>query len=231
MIVESYSDHMKGKKIALVVSGASLFKKGLGDLIESYDVVVRLNRALPINLSKASDIGERTDVLYNTLDGFPEAGGPIDGDLWRRSGVKYICSTYPKSEYFTYPERSAHLNSILPTRWIKDEVYYPIREYVKFRPNSGTTALMDILSHDIEKVHLFGLDFFRTLYDPRYLQSGDSKGAFERHLASNKRDRHDPDAQYKFFKHEVYPNDDRIEIDKYFKEILKDPKYDKMYFL
>jgi len=231
VIVESYGDYMKGKKVALVVSGASLFQKGLGDLIESYDVVVRLNRALPVDPNKISDIGQRTDVLYNTLDGFPDAGGPIDGDLWKNNGVKYVCSTYPKSEYFTYPEKSSHLNSILPTIWIKDEVYYPIREYVKFRPNSGTTALMDILSHDIAKVHLFGLDFFRTLYDPKYLQSGGSKEEFERHLATNKKDRHDPDSQYKFFKYEVYPNDDRIEIDDYFKEILNDPRYDKMYFL
>tara|TARA_R110000796_G_scaffold252610_1_gene388679 strand:- start:1018 stop:1713 length:696 start_codon:yes stop_codon:yes gene_type:complete len=231
MIVESYRDYMKGKRVALVVSGASLFEKGLGDLIESYDVVVRLNRALPVDPRGESDVGKRTDVLYNTLDGFSDAGGPIDGDLWKRSGVKYVCSTYPKSEYFTYPEKSSHLNNILPTRWMKDEVYYPIREYVKFRPNSGTTTLMDILSHDIGKVHLFGLDFFRTLYDPRYLQSGGSKEEFERHLATNKRDRHDPDSQYKFFKHEVYPNDDRIVIDEYFKEILKNPKYDKMYFL
>jgi hypothetical protein len=231
VIIESYKDYMKGKRVALVVSGASLYKRGLGDLIESYDIVARLNRALPVDPDKINDIGKRTDVLYNTLDGFSDAGGRIDGHFWKKCGVKYVCSTYPKSEYFTYPEKSVHLNSILPTRWLKDEVYYPIRDYIKFRPNSGTTALMDILSHDIKKVRLFGLDFFRTLYDPRYLQSGGSKEEFERHLATNKRDRHDPDSQYKFFKDEVYPNDSRIEIDEYFKKILNNPKYDKMYFL
>jgi hypothetical protein len=225
----NYTEFLKNKTVALVVSGSSLKDSGRGEEIDSYDIVIRLNRALPIKNQK--DVGQRTDVLYNTLDGYPDAGGPIDGELWKRCGVQMVCSTYPKSEYFTHPQRSENLDSILPTRWMSDETYYPIKEKVKFRPNSGTTTLVDLLSFDMKSIHLFGLDFFRTLYDTGYLSDGGSVKEFESHLATNQNDRHDPDSQYLFFKNDIYPNDDRIIVDKYFQDILSDSSYDKMFFV
>ena len=225
----SYENYLEGKTVAMVASGGSLKGKGLGKLIDSYDIVVRLNRALPLDSSKAEDVGERTDVLYNTLDAWPDAGGPIDGPLWKKCGVKYVCSTYPKSEYFTYPERSQGLDDIIPTRWVGDSLYYPIKEQVVGRPNSGTIALVDLLSFKLKEVRLFGLDFFRTLYDTGYLKEGGNVQDFERLLATNP-DRHDPDSQYLFFKNVLYANDDRIKIDDYFEQILNDPSYDTMYF-
>jgi hypothetical protein len=229
--MDDYSEFLKGKTIALVTSGSSLKGQGRGEYIDSFDVVVRLNRALPVPEEKENDVGKRTDVLYNTLDTFADAGGPIEGELWKNCGVKFVCSTYPKSEYFTHPEWSENLNDTIPTRWMSDDVYYPIRENIYGRPSSGTTTLVDILSFDIKKVHLFGLDFFRTLYDSEYLSEGGNISEFENHLSINGDDRHDPDSQYKFFKYDIYPNEDRIEIDSYFEEILNDVKYDEMFFI
>jgi hypothetical protein len=226
----SIQDYLEGKTVALVASGKSLEGKGHGSLIDSFDVVVRLNRALPLDKGKASDIGSRTDILYNCLDGAPDAGGPIDPGTWLRLGVKYVCSTYPQSEFFTFPQRSAGLGELIPTRWIPDEVYYPIKPHIKGRPNSGTTALVDLLSFDIKNIRLFGLDFFRTLYNVEYLKQGGSVSDFEKLLATNPRDRHDPDSQYLYFKNVLYPNDNRIEVDDYFKDILEDPNFDNLYF-
>lgn len=225
----TYAKYLEGKTIALVSSGSSLKNKKQGHLIDSYDIVVRLNRALPLSPQNSEDIGTRTDILYNCLDGAPDAGGPINGVAWRNCGIKCVCSTYPKSEFFTFPERSRGLGSIIPTRWIPDSTYYPIRDKVKGRPNSGTVTLVDLLSFDIKEVRLFGLDFFRTLYDTGYLREGGSVEDFERLLSTNP-DRHDPDSQYLFFKNVLYANDDRIKIDDYFEQILDDPSYDSMYF-
>ena len=47
----------------------------------------------------------------------------------------------------------------------------------------------------------------------------------------NQNDRHDPDSQYLFFKNDIYPNDNRIIVDKYFQDILSDSSYDKMFFV
>lgn len=228
--MQTLEQYLEGKTVALVAGGNSLVGEGLGSIIDSYDVVVRMNRALPLDPSKSEDIGTRTDVLYNCLDGAPDAGGPIVPMLWINNGVKYICSTYPESEFFTFPQRSKGLENFLPTRWIPDEVYYPIKDHIKGRPNSGTCTLVDLLSFDIEKVHLFGLDFHRTLYDTEYLRQGGSVADFERLLSTNPRDRHDPDSQYLFFKNILYKSDNRIEIEDYFKEILTDPTFDNLYF-
>ena len=225
----TYAKYLEGKTIALVSSGSSLKGKNQGPLIDSFDVVVRLNRGIPLDQHKYKDVGKRTDILYNCLDGAPDAGGRIDGNFWRARGVRCVCSTYPKSEYFTFPERSLGLGGIIPTRWIPDATYYPIKEEVKGRPNSGTTTLVDLLSFDIKEVRLFGMDFFRTLYDISYLKEGGNKEDFERVLSTNP-DRHDPDSQYLFFKNKLYAEDSRIKIDEYFEKIIANPDYDSMYF-
>jgi hypothetical protein len=226
----SIQDYLKGKKVALVAPGKSLEGKGQGSFIDSFDVVVRINRALSLSKELSKDLGSRTDILYNCLDFCPEAGGPIDPKTWLDLGVKYVCSTYPKSEFFTRPELSNGLDKYIPTRWMPDEVYYPIRRGIKGRPNSGTTSLVDLLSFDIKSVRLFGIDFFRTLYIDEYSKKATRRSDFEKFLKTNPSDRHDPDSQYLFFKNTLYKNDNRIEVDDYFKEIIKDPNFDNMYF-
>lgn len=228
--MKTLEEYLSGKTVALVAGGSSLVGKGLGGLIDSYDVVVRMNRALPMDPKKVEDIGSRTDILYNCLDLDPMAGGPVMPMLWINYGVKYLCSTYPQSEPFVFPQRTWGIQNFLPTRWMPDEVYYPIRQQIKGRPNSGTTTLVDLLSFDIKKVHLFGMDFHRTLYDKDYYDGGEDAVAFEKLLATNKNDRHDPDSQYMFFKNHLYKNDDRIVVEDYFKQIMKDPLNDKLYF-
>tara|TARA_B100002019_G_C21238975_1_gene584398 strand:+ start:352 stop:1071 length:720 start_codon:yes stop_codon:yes gene_type:complete len=225
-----YENFLKDKTVALVASGSSLKDSNRGEEIDSYDIVVRLNRALPLKNEK--DVGKRTDILYNTLDGRSKAGGPIDGRLWKSCGVKYVRCPYPTTESFVVPRKSHVLEPHLPFDYISDEIYRPVREKCNgYRPNSGTVSLVDILSFDIKKVHLFGLDFFRTLYDTGYLSHGKNVKAFEAHLASNRKDRHDPDSQYLFFKNDIYPNDERIIVDEYFQDILNDSNYDRMYFV
>ena len=228
--MKTLEEYLSGKTVALVAGGSSLVGKNLGSLIDSYDVVVRMNRALPLDPLKADDVGTRTDILYNCLDGAPDAGGPILPALWINCGVKYLCSSYPQSEFFVFPQRSTGVENFLPTRWLPDEVYYPMKEQVKGRPNSGTSTLVDLLSFNIKKVHLFGMDFHRTLYDKSYYNGGEDVVAFERHLSTNPYDRHDPDSQYMFFKNVLYKNDNRIIVEDYFKDILSDASYDKLYF-
>ena len=143
----------------------------------------------------------------------------------------YLASVFLKQlakEDFAFLQEKLHKYTgfFIQKRIIRD---YPIKAAVTGRPNSGTVTLLDLLSFDLKELRLFGLDFFRTLYDVSYLKEGGNIEEFERLLATNP-DRHDPDSQYLFFKNKIYPNDDRIKIDDYFKEILGDPSYDKMYF-
>lgn len=228
--MKTLEEYLKGRSVALVAGGSSLVGKNLGTVIDSFDVVVRMNRALPIVQEKTSDLGTRTDILYNCLDCDPAAGGPIVPMLWMNCGVKYVCSTYPKSERFTFPQRSAGLENFLPTRWIDDGPYYRMKEQIKGRPNSGTSTLVDLLSFDINEVHLFGMDFHRTLYDRDYYDGGEDVVAFEKLLSTNPVDRHDPDSQYLFFRDVIYKNDSRVVVEDYFKDIMADSSYDKLYF-
>ena len=82
---------------------------GQGDLIDSYDLVVRFNtviRYLPFTDELARDIGTRTDVLYANnevvLDGIVKQRDVSHGkfaELCDQLALKYIVST---NNNFTY---------------------------------------------------------------------------------------------------------------------------------
>jgi hypothetical protein len=56
-------EYCKGKRVLLVGNAASLFNHQHGDLIDSYDVVVRFGKGLP-NISHSAHLGKKTDVWF-----------------------------------------------------------------------------------------------------------------------------------------------------------------------
>lgn len=229
--MSDYATFLKNKRLALVASGGAMVGSKNGSKIDSYDVVIRINKSVPI--LNTEDYGTRTDVLYNCLDNDPNAGGIINGNLWKQHGVKYVKCPFPVTEYFVQPEKSRQLQEILPVEYGNKEDYEKFKSTQNgFRPNTGTAALIDLLRYDFKTLNLFGFDFFRTLYDKNYAGIGAAtKEQFEARNSVNRYDRHDPDTQYLYFKNEIYKKDNRVMVEPYFEEILMDDKYDRMFFL
>ncbi len=222
------------KHIAFVGHGSKMNGSKNGSLIDSFDIVIRLNQALPIK--NKEDYGSKTDVLYNCLDDEIENGGSIDASLWKNCGVKVVICPFPTSEFFVRPEKSDKLRGVIPVGYGNREVYDNLRKGCNgYRPNTGTASLVDVLRFEPKTVNLFGFDFFRTMYDKKYVAGlnrdydGSDKKKFEQHLKTNP-DRHDPDSQYMFFKREIYRKDKRVVVEPYFEAILNDDSYDKMFF-
>jgi len=91
---KNYKEYLKGKRVVIVGPAPSIVGSDQRDLIDSYDVVVRLNRALPVPEHLKKDVGTRTDVLYNCMNPSNECGGRIDVDFLLKSGVKFLVSPY-----------------------------------------------------------------------------------------------------------------------------------------
>jgi len=73
-ISKKYSKFLKGKKVVIVSGSPYIIGSNQGKLIDSYDIVVRVNQGYFACDKMKSDIGCRTDILYTSLSSFPGCG-------------------------------------------------------------------------------------------------------------------------------------------------------------
>ena len=95
------------------------------------------------------------------------------------------------------------------------------------RPNSGFSAIIDLLSTPLKELYITGLDFHRSLYREDYRNSH-WDGELIRNMMHDPdgTDTHQPDKQFKYFKYNMYQEDPRVIPDDFLKEYLSDEKYE-----
>ena len=91
-----FIEYITGKCIALVGPAQSIIGTGKGSIIDQFDLVVRLNKSIPLPDNIKNDIGSKTDILYNSLNttDFPGQNN-LNPKLYKKYGVKFVCSSYP----------------------------------------------------------------------------------------------------------------------------------------
>jgi len=231
-IEEEYQNFFSSKNVAIVGPSSVMDNSGCGDLIDSFDIVVRMNRALPIK--NTEDFGSRTDILYNNLDAEDKRRGAIDPEMWKSCGVKYVSSLASREVWYSDPSISEPYRDQFPIRWIPDKIYDSLHRQINGRTNAGTMLIYDILQTKMSKMFILGLDFHRFLYTKDYYKNSEYDNAVNcRETASkmltSSSSGHDPDSQYMWFKNSVFRKDPRVFVQKYFREILENDQYDKMF--
>lgn len=236
-VEDEYKNYLKGKRVVLVGPSKTLSMQEEGELIDSYDVVVRLNNMLNIPDDMKKHLGSRTDVVYATLDDPPKKMA-ID---CVKNKVKFLSSSYPRDEWF-FPERM--LKNVMTLKKINkfktvvipNEPYFSIKKHNKTRPNTGFSAIIDLLSSDLKELHIIGIDFYRSVClegENSYIKGYECqwtkkpKKDFLK-IEYDGPDRHDSDNDFTFFKKEMYEKDERIKVDKFMKLFLSDSKYDSL---
>jgi hypothetical protein len=177
-IESNYKDYLKNKRVVIV--GPADYVDN-NDLINEYDVIVRVNKGHSmINTNKH---GNRTDVLYHVVNQHEENGGKISED----DSIKHIRFTYPVLDLF---DNSTFLNigtirdylEIYHNKKLYDKISNKLsiieeNKYLEFeklcgsRPNSGLCAILDILSFDIKELYITGFTLFQTNYDISYRET------------------------------------------------------------
>ena len=139
---------LKGKRVIIVGPAESTMNNKDGIFIDSFDVIVRVNRGIePTELYKEY-IGSRTDLLYNCLYEHPDNGGIIDLD------------------YFKWNKNMSIVDK---------EEYLKFEKELKCRPNCGTVAIWDLLQYDIKELYITGFTFYLDNFMQGYKDHVDKK--------------------------------------------------------
>lgn len=234
---QEYKEFLKGKRVAVVGPSKTVMMQEQGTQIESCDVVVRLNNMLNFNKRYEKHLGQRTDVVYATLDDPPYQ---MAKDC-EKNAVKYLSSSYPKNEWF-FAERMARNVTALKevesfsTVILPENPYWDIKKETSSRPNTGFSAILDLLSSDLKELHVIGIDFYRSAgldsgagyYDGYNCQWTDKRKMDFVDIEYDGPDRHNPDEAFKYFKYNMFLKDSRIKVDPIFGFFLKDKNYENL---
>lgn len=165
--MELFIETIKDKKIALVGPSCYLKGKNLGKVIDSYDVVIKINNFEKLS---AKDYGNKVDILsFNFYKQCPNESIKtrdttliIAAHSFNNFPVNNRCFEHSKKQYSVIP------HELYP--------YDSLDEYFRTKCNNGRWKssgffLICLLLNNIDIVHsltLFGVDFCFNSYSPDY---------------------------------------------------------------
>jgi hypothetical protein len=215
----SFEDFVYNKRVILVGPSSHVLENPSGEWIERFDIIIRLNKSLPIMPELYPFIGRRTDILYNNLNVSDYPGeNKIDIEMFLRSGIRHLVSPYPPID----PFQGDIINfikmnkGIIPFRHIDLNYYRKIENKLGTRPNTGICAIADILNFKIKELYVTGISFFKKNYYKQYRNISKTDLL---NVANNSIHTQKPQ---KIFLRSLYLNDDRVKVDNLLKGILYD---------
>jgi hypothetical protein len=170
----NYAKLLLNKKVALVGPSSNTLNTKQLDKIESYDLIVRLNKTFEVPFARQIDIGHRTDILYNSMNtgDFPGQNDftPELIDKLKKNNLKYIACSYPYIHPFDMDIlKFIEVNeSKIPYHVIDIVLYKYLTSIVNGRPYTGTCAIIDLLSYPIKELYITGIDCYLNKYYTEY---------------------------------------------------------------
>jgi len=220
--IKKYKKYLFNKRVVLVGSAFYLTELYQEDVINSYDVVVRLNRGYITPPKMQRNIGSRTDILYSSLadvtsNGTSGTGKYFDFNFLIKntkwiSGVSFI-NLY---RILTFKKNFLPKNLKL---YISDQNLMKFMSKIIGRPlTTGFGTICDLLSHDIKELYVTGFDFYNPKDNNKFSYPGYKPYSAEKNIhdkVKNMRGKwHNPQLEFEYFKERFYKNDDRVKCDK-----------------
>lgn len=165
--------YIDGCSVAIVTPSSSLQGRGLGELIDDHDVVIKFNRMVDWADWAQEDYGARCDILvHGLLEGFePGYCGPIRPKSWM-SRFPNLLVFYP---FFlgweTYRAMGLYFlrgGDPVKTLVIDRRAYKEVQQMIGAKPTSGLVAAFTSVKATAHRISLFGLDFFSEPHNSAY---------------------------------------------------------------
>ena len=221
---EEYEKFLLDKTVCVVgpassmtdIAGSSFTtKEEQVDKINSYDVIVRLNKTLPIPENLSPFIGNRTDVLYNCMT--PVENKMLYNIPYLSREIIWMVSSLPAKPPAIYDiSRFAQINNGIVNFTVpRIEHWNKIEQELQTRPNTGFWAILDLLSCPIKELYITGITFFRGGYMKEYKNFNE-----EQALSYLKKDgHHRQEPQIEYMKKNLL-QDKRVSVDSFLSKIL-----------
>jgi len=206
------------KRVAIVGPADSVLNTNLGEYIDSFDYVVRMNKS-PYVIKEGShekDIGKKLDVLFHCFyENEISGGGKLDLSLYDQLGIRYVVNPQFTLEglrtiYNFYKKYLVRRNMYFLSPKISfnaKKIFYP------HRPTTGFSAIHSVLNSKCSEVFITGFTFFRTAYTDGYRDS--MKKALQAREHIEKANLHKPERELIEFKRLLKANTDKkILLDK-----------------
>lgn len=213
-----FFDFIRYKRVIIVGPAGYMVGSGLGEWIDSFDVVVRVNHAIPI--AYPEDYGTRTDVLYHVLshrlpkDTMKTCIEPEEVDAWVEADVKWLVSRRAAMSK-RIREVGPFLRDKLSWCCMNPAFYAKARREIKEKsPNTGIAAIMHMLSGNVRSLNVVGFDLYTTGVYKGYGDVSDGEDA-----AKVNDKWHSKDAQLEYLK-SLVARDPRLKIDDHLKGVL-----------
>lgn len=213
----------KGKRVALVGSANSAYLKKNGEFIDSFDVVVRVNKGVE-QIDMYSDyIGKRTDVLFHSLNlgDDPYTNSPLTLELWHINKVKHIQYSY----HYSYRD-SFQLKKFLKVTKGKLKIGVMNKKFHNlnfsavepYYPTNGFIALNTILNSDPHELFVTGITFFKTPYVSGYREGDEKywKNFFQNNIAN-----HNPNSEFLHVLRKYRSSSNILKVDETLNEIFE----------
>ena len=237
MSLHNFFNYLDNKRVIIVGPSPSLRGKELGNMIDSYDIVVRIKRGFPVNISLSKDLGRKTNILITSLKVNPVK------DLKKRrynqnnfdkqsldlmeSELDFMCFAYPISiDPFNKFYKQYKILPIKNVQLVTAEQIKP--HYFKFVEKLQTThtvflsATWLLLLSNLKELKIIGITFQKDGYLDEYKTKNMMEASKYRTLIrrkSNKKTVHNMNCEIKFFLENIW-TDKRVILDKELVEIL-----------
>lgn len=226
VLINFDSNWFKDKRVAIVGGADSVLKEKLGEYIDGFDIVVRINKGVEIIESQYEYAGKKTDVLFHSFCEAPShlGGTPITPELWKVHNVKKIlyARTYRLGrnnclDFLTFLNNSKRK---IKFSQLPDDLY--LKNLAAVQPNGneatvGFSAINTVISCQPKELYITGITFFKTPHNTAYRSISeevmDNAMKVEKH--------HDVDAEYQYVKKLYIQHQDIIKPDSTLKEIFK----------
>lgn len=200
--VFSIKKNFKNKRIAIVGAADSVFDEKNGDFIDSFDIVIRINKAALVWDKEKSDyLGSKFTFLFHSFfENEYSGGGSVDFEKFKKMGIaKIINPNYTREglkTHLNFYKRHLRLRrTFILAPKIRATITKELKSYV---PTVGFSALMAVLMSDCAEIYITGFTFFKTPYQVGYRRELTDPVKNQRHL--EKQGVHNPDLEFEVFK-------------------------------
>ncbi|MDD5294033.1 MAG: glycosyltransferase family 29 protein [Candidatus Izemoplasmatales bacterium] len=204
-----YAELVRGKSVIIVGPAGYLRNENKGDWINSFELVVRVNHAIPIAFPE--DYGNRTDVLYHIMSHRGKRAKEVVNMeeilAWKRHGIKWLVIRKSATS-----DRVLKLAPLLDGQFpwscihhrFEDSVCRAVR--VK-SPNTGIMAIAHLLNAGVKCLTVTGFDLYASGCYENY---GDLKAGEDAKEVNARW--HDLESQKEYLR-SMIRRDKRIQID------------------